>query len=111
MSGVLSALVDNIPYVATMIPLVENMGETMGAVAVMPIWWSLALGSCFGGNGSLIGASANVVGAGISARSGYKISFLQFTKIRCGSDLCIPSYFHRLYLPVRIIKKPRPGKG
>jgi Na+/H+ antiporter NhaD/arsenite permease-like protein len=80
MSGVLSALVDNIPYVATMIPLVENMGETMGAVAVMPIWWSLALGSCFGGNGSLIGASANVVGAGISARSGYKISFLQFTK-------------------------------
>jgi Na+/H+ antiporter NhaD/arsenite permease-like protein len=80
MSGILSGIVDNIPYVATMIPLVEHLGETLGTVAVMPIWWSLALGSCFGGNGTLIGASANVVGAGLAGRSGYKISFLQFTK-------------------------------
>jgi Na+/H+ antiporter NhaD/arsenite permease-like protein len=76
----MSALVDNIPYVATMIPMVENMGNTLGNEAIQPIWWSLALGSCFGGNGTLIGASANVVGAGISGKNGYKISFLEFTK-------------------------------
>ena len=80
MSGILSSLVDNIPYVATMIPMVENMAETLGSEAVMPLWWSLALGSCFGGNGTLIGASANVVGVGLAARSGYRISFLEFTK-------------------------------
>jgi Na+/H+ antiporter NhaD/arsenite permease-like protein len=80
LSGVMSALVDNIPYVATMIPMVENMGNTLGNEAIQPIWWSLALGSCFGGNGTLIGASANVVGAGISGKNGYKISFLEFTK-------------------------------
>jgi Na+/H+ antiporter NhaD/arsenite permease-like protein len=80
LSGLLSSLVDNIPYVATMIPLVERMGQELGATAIEPIWWSLALGSCLGGNGTLIGASANVVSAGISGRSGYKISFLEFTK-------------------------------
>ncbi|MBI9108929.1 MAG: ArsB/NhaD family transporter [Spirochaetales bacterium] len=80
LSGVMSAIVDNIPYVATMIPMVEHMGETLGSEAIQPIWWSLALGSCFGGNGTLIGASANVVGAGIAGKNGYKISFLEFTK-------------------------------
>ncbi|HAK45830.1 MAG TPA: hypothetical protein DCO79_07925 [Spirochaeta sp.] len=80
LSGIMSAIVDNIPYVATMIPMVENMGHAVGAEAVEPIWWSLALGSCFGGNGTMIGASANVVGAGIAGKNGYKISFLEFTK-------------------------------
>ncbi len=80
LSGVLSSLLDNIPYVATMIPLVERLGVELGQVAIQPVWWSLALGSCLGGNGTLIGASANVVSAGISGRSGYKISFLEFTR-------------------------------
>jgi len=80
LSGIMSAIVDNIPYVATMIPMVENMGHAVGSTAVEPIWWSLALGSCFGGNGTMIGASANVVGAGIAGKNGYKISFLEFTK-------------------------------
>ncbi len=79
-SGVFSAFVDNIPYVATMVPLVGDIGSHLGAEAVVPLWWSLSLGSCFGGNGTLIGASANVVSAGIAGKSGYKISFLEFTK-------------------------------
>ncbi len=79
-SGVFSAFLDNIPYVATMIPLVEHLGEQLGSTAINPVWWSLAIGACLGGNGTLIGASANVVSAGISGRSGYKISFMEFTK-------------------------------
>jgi len=79
-SGILSAILDNIPYVATMIPLVERLGQELGGSAIIPVWWSLAIGACLGGNGTLIGASANVVSAGISSRSGYKISFLEFTK-------------------------------
>ena len=79
-SGVFSAFVDNIPYVATMIPLLKNIGAKLGDPTIVPLWWSLSLGACFGGNGTLIGASANVVGAGIAEKSGFKISFLEFTK-------------------------------
>jgi len=79
-SGLFSAFVDNIPYVATMIPLVEHLGETLGKTEIIPVWWSLALGSCLGGNGTLIGASANVVSCGIAGKSGYRISFLDFTR-------------------------------
>jgi len=79
-SGILSAIVDNIPYVATMIPLIENFKNSLGTTDITPLWWSLSLGACLGGNGTLIGASANVVAAGISDKSGYKISFLTFTK-------------------------------
>ncbi|MDA3957868.1 ArsB/NhaD family transporter [Oceanispirochaeta sp.] len=78
-SGFLSAFLDNIPYVATMIPLVERLSLDMGT-NIDPVWWSLAIGACLGGNGTLIGASANVVSAGLSGRSGYKISFMEFTK-------------------------------
>ncbi len=83
-SGIFSAFVDNIPYVATMIPLVNDIGNTLGSEAIVPVWWSLALGSCLGGNGTLVGASANVVSAGLAAKSGYKISFLEFTKYGFG---------------------------
>ncbi|HPN29862.1 MAG TPA: sodium:proton antiporter, partial [bacterium] len=79
-SGILSALVDNIPYVATMIPLIETFKNSLGAAEISAMWWALSLGACLGGNGTLIGASANVVSAGISEKSGYKISFLTFTK-------------------------------
>ena len=81
-SGFLSAVVDNIPYVATMIPLIKDMGHSLhlGQQAMEPLWWALSLGACLGGNGTLIGASANVVSAGISEKNGHKISFLQFTK-------------------------------
>ncbi len=78
-SAVASALVDNIPFVATMIPLIQNMGTTFGDPdALMPLWWALALGSCLGGNGSLIGASANLIVAGFAERAGHTIRFLPF---------------------------------
>ena len=78
-SAVASAVVDNIPFVATMIPLIENMTETFGGTEqLMPIWWSLALGSCLGGNGSLVGASANLIVAGFAERAGQPIRFLPF---------------------------------
>lgn len=82
LSAVVSAAVDNIPFVATMIPLVESMETAMGGREAMePIWWSLALGACLGGNGSLIGAAANVMVSGLSARAGYPIGFFTFLKI------------------------------
>ena len=78
-SAVASAIVDNIPFVATMIPLIKNMaGSFGGAEELLPIWWSLALGACLGGNGSLVGASANLIVAGFAERAGQPIRFLPF---------------------------------
>ncbi len=78
-SSIASALVDNIPFVATMIPMIESMAPTFGgADNLMPLWWSLALGACLGGNGSLIGASANLIVAGFAERAGHRIKFLRF---------------------------------
>ena len=78
-SAVASAIVDNIPFVATMIPLIKNMAASFGgAEGLVPIWWSLALGACLGGNGSLVGASANLIVAGFAERSGQPIRFLPF---------------------------------
>jgi len=78
-SAVVSAIVDNIPFVATMIPLIKSMAPTFGgAENLMPLWWSLALGACLGGNGSLVGASANLIVAGFAERAGHRIRFLQF---------------------------------
>ena len=78
-SAVFSAMVDNIPFVATMIPILKTMEESVGGREVMmPVWWALSLGACFGGNGSLIGASANVIVAGIASKEGRPISFLRF---------------------------------
>ena len=78
-SALLSSFLDNIPFVATMIPLITALSQ-MG-VDVMPLWWSLSLGACIGGNGTLIGASANVVLSGISAREGHPITFAQYFKV------------------------------
>lgn len=77
-SGVLSGIVDNIPYVASMSPVVAGLVDANGQPEVL--WWSLALGADLGGNATLIGASANVVVAGIAARNGYPIGFWQFTR-------------------------------
>ncbi len=80
MSAIASAFIDNIPFVATLIPLIKDMGE-MGLANLDPMWWSLALGACLGGNGTLIGASANVVVASMATQRGREISFLGFMKV------------------------------
>lgn len=79
-SAILSAFLDNIPFVATMIPLIQSIGM-QSAFNTEPLWWALALGACLGGNGTLIGASANVVVAGILEKHNYKLSFGQYFKI------------------------------
>ena len=81
-SAVLSAIVDNIPFVATMIPLIKSMAPAFGGPdALMPLWWCLSLGACLGGNGTLIGASANLTVAGIAERNGIPFRFMTYPKI------------------------------
>jgi Na+/H+ antiporter NhaD/arsenite permease-like protein len=87
-SAFASAIIDNIPYVATMNPLVIDVAKQLWPnetgvqllqhPALMPVWWSLALGACLGGNGSAIGASANVIVVGLSEKMGKRISFVKF---------------------------------
>ncbi|MEI6101419.1 MAG: ArsB/NhaD family transporter, partial [Eubacteriales bacterium] len=79
-SALASAFIDNIPFVATMIPLVKSMGALTG-MALGPVWWALALGACLGGNGTIIGASANVVAIGMAEEHGIKISFKKYFKV------------------------------
>lgn len=76
-SGLLSGIVDNIPFVAAMIPVVQEF-ESYGMVYLDPVWWALALGACLGGNATLIGASANVVVTGLAEGAHEKISFIRF---------------------------------
>ncbi|MGE5422508.1 MAG: SLC13 family permease, partial [Ignavibacteriales bacterium] len=80
LSAIASAFIDNIPFVATMIPLLQSIGQ-MTHLPMESIWWSLALGACLGGNGTLIGASANVIVAGISEKYGNPIGFMDFLKV------------------------------
>ena len=77
-SAAVSAVVDNIPYTATAIPIVERLGA--GGIPIEPLWWALALGACLGGNLTIVGASANVVVANISDRAGEPIRFVEFVK-------------------------------
>lgn len=89
-SGIASGLVDNIPFVAAMIPVIREF-QDFGMLNLDPLWWSLALGACLGGNGTLLGASANVVVAGIAASKGEGISFMKFLKY--GFSVVILSLF------------------
>ena len=77
LSALMSAFVDNIPFVATMIPLVKDMGA-MGYANLEPLWWALSLGACLGGNGTVIGASANVVALGLARQHKLRVSFMQY---------------------------------
>ena len=77
-SGIGSAIIDNIPYTATMIPVVQQMGAA--GMPLEPLWWSLALGACLGGNATIVGASANVVVANMAGRAGHPISFVAFLR-------------------------------
>jgi Na+/H+ antiporter NhaD/arsenite permease-like protein len=77
-SALASAIIDNIPYTATAIPVVERLAET--GMAVEPLWWALALGACLGGNLTIVGASANVVVANVAQRAGHPIRFMLFLR-------------------------------
>jgi Na+/H+ antiporter NhaD/arsenite permease-like protein len=87
LSAIASAFVDNIPFAATMIPLVstlsqnESISAAFGGFAINPLWWALALGAGFGGNGTLIGSSAGIIAVGLAEKQGYTITFNRFLKI------------------------------
>ncbi len=78
-SALISAFLDNIPFVATLIPLIAGLGAQ--GIDIGPLWWAVSLGACLGGNGTLIGASANVVVAGLAGKHGVKITFRSYLKI------------------------------
>ena len=77
-SAITSAFLDNIPYTATMIPVVQILSDNLDTLPLETLAWALSLGACLGGNGTLLGASANIVTAGVSTNKGYSISFLNF---------------------------------
>ncbi len=112
-SAFLSAIVDNIPYVAAMNPLIVDLARSLHPAItdattlvhqsdIIPLWWALALGACLGGNGTLIGASANVVIVDIARKAGYSITFWQFFKfgfpVMLGSILLSSLYLWFLFL-------------
>ena len=77
-SGLISGVIDNIPYTATMAPMLEVIEKTMGHDYTFPLWWCLSLGACLGGNLTIIGAAANVIVSENAAREGHPISFMRF---------------------------------
>ncbi len=79
-SAIASAIVDNIPFTATMLPIIAFLNQTIPGAESGVLWWALALGACLGGNGTMIGASANVVTVGMAEKAGYPISFLGYMK-------------------------------
>ncbi|MBC7105692.1 MAG: ArsB/NhaD family transporter, partial [Firmicutes bacterium] len=81
LSAILSAFVDNIPFVATMIPMIQDMGRLGGIADLNLLWWALSLGACLGGNGTAIGASANVVVIGMMEKRGIRVTFLEYMKV------------------------------
>ncbi|WP_330373818.1 ArsB/NhaD family transporter [Niameybacter massiliensis] len=98
LSAIVSSFLDNIPFVATLIPLILTMGQQ--GVDITPLWWAVSLGACFGGNGTLIGASANVVLANIGKKNGHPIGFGQYMKV--GFPLMILSVvISTIYLLIR----------
>lgn len=79
-AAIASAFLDNIPFVATMIPLIKSIG-VMSTMSITPLWWALALGACLGGNGTLVGASANVIVSGMLGKHGDKLGFVEYMKV------------------------------
>jgi len=100
LSGFASAIIDNIPYTVTMIPVAQDIGAS--GIPIEPLWWALAMGACFGGNATIIGASANVVVADLAARNEHPISFGQF--LRYGTLVTVVSLaISTAYVTVRYL--------
>ncbi|WP_306558413.1 ArsB/NhaD family transporter [Anaerobacillus sp. 1_MG-2023] len=100
-SGFLSAFLDNIPFVAAMIPVITEFSG-YGMTNLDPLWWSLALGSCLGGNGTLIGASANVVVAGLALKDKQEVRFIEFLKIGI-PVVCVSLAISTIYMYFRYL--------
>jgi Na+/H+ antiporter NhaD/arsenite permease-like protein len=98
-SAISSAFIDNIPFTATMLPVVLFMSESFGLPKDNVLWWSLSLGACLGGNGTMIGASANVVTVGMAEKAGYHISFVEYMR-RCWVPMMIIVTISMVYLLV-----------
>lgn len=79
-SGIISGIIDNIPYTATMAPMIVEIEKTMGNTYAYPLWWALSLGACLGGNMTIIGAAANVIVSENANKEGHPISFMRFMK-------------------------------
>jgi Na+/H+ antiporter NhaD/arsenite permease-like protein len=80
-SAIASAFIDNIPFTATMLPIIAFLNQTIPGAESGVLWWSLSLGACLGGNGTMIGASANVVTVGLAEKAGYKVSFVEYMRM------------------------------
>ena len=104
LSGVASAFVDNIPFTATMIPLIQDMQSLMNLPHADYMWWALATGACFGGNGTMIGASPNVIMVAIAAKEGFNISFTAFMKW-CFPLMLLSLFVAGCYLETRYFMK------
>jgi Na+/H+ antiporter NhaD/arsenite permease-like protein len=100
-SAIASAFVDNIPFTATMIPLIKDVGALTG-LTITPLWWALSLGACLGGNGTIIGASANVVASGMSEEAGHKITFVSYFKV-CFPLMLLTVAISTVYLVLRYL--------
>jgi Na+/H+ antiporter NhaD/arsenite permease-like protein len=96
-SAIASAFIDNIPFTATMLPIIAFLNQTIPGAESGVLWWSLSLGACLGGNGTMIGASANVVTVGLAEKAGYKISFLEYMKA-CWWPMMITVTISMVYL-------------
>jgi len=96
-SAIASAFIDNIPFTATMLPIVLFLSDSFGLPRDNVLWWSLSLGACLGGNGTMIGASANVVTVGMAEKAGFKISFVEYMKM-CWWPMMITVTMAMVYL-------------
>jgi Na+/H+ antiporter NhaD/arsenite permease-like protein len=96
-SAIASAFIDNIPFTATMLPIIAFLNQTIPGAESGVLWWSLALGACLGGNGTMIGASANVVTVGLAEKAGYHISFMAYLKA-CWWPMMITVTISMVYL-------------
>ena len=96
-SAIASAFIDNIPFTATMLPIIAFLNQTIPGAESGVLWWSLSLGACLGGNGTMIGASANVVTVGLAEKAGYHISFLDYMKA-CWWPMMITVTISMVYL-------------
>ena len=103
-SAIASAFIDNIPFTATMLPIVAFLNQTIPGAESGVLWWSLSLGACLGGNGTMIGATANVVTVGLAEKAGYHISFVDYMKECWWPMMITVTISHGLFVDCLLIK-------